>query len=202
MTQTDLDPFDIASNVVLLEYSSFYAYIDTISDFLQQREQEIKLQEKGEEASYDEYIEMLLPKFKATLFSSFFISIYGYLETNLTNHCKDVKEKFKYDLSVSDLSGRGVQKHMKYLVKVHKIQYPPEWEKIKKLNLLRNCITHNQGQVQGCNDSDKVIDFVQEHPFLEIHDGYVVLTKEFCNDAIEIVFSFIHSIMIKPTYSK
>ena len=92
------------------------------------------LEQTPPELEYDYYRLSSISEFENTLFSSFFVTIYFYLELELTRHCRDLEKTSQEKLSLSDIVGSGAQRAITYLVKVHHIDFSlgnsPEWEKI------------------------------------------------------------------------
>lgn len=203
-------------------FSSFYDYLETIVDFLENERkshnQSIdEINEKlksGEiespddpgqmppELEFDYFRLERISEFENILFSSFFVSIYFYLESELTKHCGDIKQQSQEGLSLSDIAGRGVQRAMIYLVKVHRIEFSldnnPEWGKIQNFNLLRNCIVHNQGRLDDGFEGGKkkLLEFVQKpNSKLKLVDTWCVLDKDFCLEALDTIQAFLHSVI-------
>lgn|SRR5574341_806777 len=203
-------------------FASFYDYLETIVNFLDNERQshnqsidEIsKKLSSGEikppddpgrmppELEFDYYRLERISEFENILFSSFFVSVYFYLESELTKHCGDLQRKNQEPLSLSDIVGSGVQRAMTYLVKVHHIELSldnnPEWKKIQNYNLLRNCIVHNQGRLDDGFErgKEKLLRFIQEPDSkLKLVDTWCVLDKDFCLEALNTIQAFLHSVI-------
>lgn len=202
-------------------FSSYYEYLETIVGFLEserakhnQSIDEINQKIDAGEITvpddeykmppaleYDYYRLSTISEFENTLFSSFFVTIYFYLESELTRHCRYLEKKSNEKLSVSDVVGNGVKRAVTYLVKVHHIDFSlgnnPEWEKIQDYHALRNCIVHNQGRLDDGFDKgqrERLLKFIQKSK-LQVENTWCVLNKEFCLEALDTVKTFLHSVV-------
>jgi hypothetical protein len=195
---------------------SFDDYLTAIVDFLENEQKKYKQniddvsekivgdsEEMPDELRYAYYeLESFFPEFENTLFSSFFVAIYFYLESELTRYCRDLEKRNPEMLLLSDIVGTGVQRSMTYLVKVQRIEFSvensPEWNKILKYGVLRNCIAHNQGRVDEVfNDSRRkeLLEFIQRKDSKLMLDGTrCILNKEFCSDALQTIKKFLYSV--------
>lgn len=214
------DIWDEAENAD--EYKgSFDDYLTAIVDFLENEQKKYKknvddVREKkvdvSDEMLLDEFIDELrgaeyqlesfFPEFENTLFSSFFVAIYFYLESELTRHCRDLEKRNPKMLLLSDIVGTGVQRSMTYLIKVQRFEFSleksSEWSKILKYGILRNCIAHNQGRVDdGFSDGKRkeLLEFIQRKDSKLTLDGTrCILNKGFCSDALQTIKKFLYSV--------
>jgi hypothetical protein len=212
---------DIDKAIFDAGFSSYYDYLETVVIFLESERQKHNqsIDEINEKISSGEIavpvdLEQMPPaleydycglervsEFESTLFSSFFVTVYFYLESELTRHCYDLEKRNKEKLELSDIVGTGVQRAMTYLIKVHHIELSlgnsPEWEKIQNFSILRNCIVHNQGRLdEGFGQREKLIKFIQKPSSrLQLEETRCILNKEFCLDALNTVKAFLYSTM-------
>ncbi len=216
-----------------LVLSSYYDYLETITNFLEsEREKQnqsftemIETREEiegeiveidnaiflddVEQAQVDVDLEHYsyrlanVVEFENTIFSSFFVTIYFYLESELTRYCRDLEKKHQEKLSLSDIVGNGVQRAITYLVKVQHIDFSlgnsKEWEKIQNYNVLRNCIVHNQGMLDESfdkNQREKLLKFIQRpNSNLQVKYKLCILNKDFCLESLDTIKLFLHSIL-------
>jgi hypothetical protein len=202
-----------------LEMPSFDAYLETISRFLKGEtknhleeisdfKEELKsgkivLDDEPGELTYEDHLNDLLKdinEFESILLNSFFVTIYGFLESQLMQRCRELEQHSKgVALSISEIRGKGsVEKAMIYLIKVQRIDFSlnngPEWERIQNFNRLRNCIVHNEGRLDdGLKEGrDKLEKFIrQKGSNLHLNDPYIILTQEFCKKAWETIEEFL-----------
>lgn len=81
------------------------------------------------------------------------------------------QEEKSYSLSLSDLSGKGIDRAVNYLNKVAGLNVSKtsqEWNHVKKVQKVRNVIVHQEGKLidaQG-NQIKDVINYVNESKYL------------------------------------
>ena len=220
---SDSDLWESLTKVVFeTGFSSYYDYLETIVNFLESEKgkhnqsiDEISQKIESGEIEISDDLNQMPPQlqydydrlssifeFENTLLSSFFVTIYFHLESELTRHCRSLEKKSQEKLSLSDIVGSGVQRAITYLVKVHRIDFSlgnsPEWEKIQNYNILRNCIVHNQGRLDESLEKghrDKLLKFIQKpNSKLQLEDSWCILNKEFCLEALDTIKEFLYSV--------
>ena len=217
------DPEALARLIFQIEMPPFDAYLETISKFLKaetekQRKDIDDFKEQissgkivpddepdqiSIEQQYEEHVNSLLneiEEFENILLKSFLVTIYGFLESQLMQRCRELEQQNKgVTLSISEIRGEGsVQKAMTYLIKVQHIDLSLSnssgWERIQNYNALRNCIVHNEGRLDdGLKEGrDKLEKFIKRKGSnLHLYDPYIFLTKEFCKMAWETIEEFL-----------
>ena len=180
-------------------FAPFYDYLDTIVSFLddERKSHDKSIDEiskklsSGEikppddpgqmpsELEFDYYRLERIAEFENILFNSFIVTIYSYLESELISYCRKLEKQSPQKVLWSDLAGKNVvDKAMTYLIKVQQIEFSlgssAVWEKIQKIRSLRNQIVHEQGSVD---------------------DSLGKTQKDFCQDALNSINSFLHSVM-------
>ncbi len=86
--------------------------------------------------------------------------VYGYFEKLLNDICNEQRAAQNFSLSLKDLHGQGIERARNYLVKVvglKKVFSTPEWQSIKSIGVLRNCVAHRDGFVDFEPDIPKSI---------------------------------------------
>lgn len=140
---------------------------------------------------YQEYTEIL----RRSLFSY----IYSVIENMLNDLCNSERESKKLKLSLSDLSGKGIERAKNYLKKVAEIQFPAEsgeWQELKVYNLVRNCLVHREGELGDSNDDRTIREWALRCPdCLEVkHDvvgrEFLEIKRDLCYRALEVVRQF------------
>lgn len=140
-----------------------------------------------------------IDEFTNLMRSSFFVSLYSYLEAWLNNECRESqKENPQIKISLDDIHGAGINRAKIYLMKVLDTSFPfddPNWEQIQWFSKIRNCIVHNEGKVR---DTD-LKKYIENHPKLrcEMFFGYeyVMLDEGFCETAIAVTRAFLRSLL-------
>ncbi len=118
------------------------------------------------------------------------LTIYGYFEHELDKLCMLYKSEKVFKLSLSDLSGKGIDRSTDYLEKVAEIdacKKTKEWNQIKIIQKIKNIIIHQDGKLkdsQGKPIKD-VIDYINQMDSLG-GEGEVILKEGFLNHALSI----------------
>lgn len=211
------DPFLQASSLDEPRVNPFFSfddYLTTMTLFLEE-EQEKHTQyvtdlfwkvESGQtemqgEFDYASYELNKFPEFENTLFSSFFVMIYSFMESELIWYCRELATRNPQSVLLSDLAGtNSVEKAINYLVKVQHVEFlkkdNPEWEEIKNFTYLRNCIVHNQGRVdEFFNKRKELLDFIERKDSkIKLESTRCILDKDFCSFALDKIKGFLGSV--------
>ena len=132
--------------------------------------------------------------------SSFFISLYSYLEAQLNKECQlSQQDNPQIKILLKDINGNGIDRAKTYLVKVLDTSFPFDkdsaWETIRWFGKIRNCIVHAEGKVTEPN----LKKYIENHPNLHCEmifgDDIVVLDEGFCEKAIAVVGAFLQSLL-------
>lgn len=131
--------------------------------------------------------------------SSFFVSIYSYLEAQLNKECRESQHDTQIKISLDDIHGAGIYRAKTYLVKILDTSFPFDddttWEQIQWFNKIRNCIVHNEGKVKERD----LIKYIENQPnsHCEVFFGsnYVILDEGFCEKAIAVIGTFLKSLL-------
>ncbi|MEK3905025.1 hypothetical protein [Paenibacillus sp. FSL R7-0179] len=87
--------------------------------------------------------------------NALFIGMYGDVEAYLNKICNAHKTSKNLNISLKDISGQGIERAVTYLNKVvgiEGIKSSTEWSELKKWNLIRNILVHNNGVIRDNND--------------------------------------------------
>lgn len=116
------------------------------------RVSEMSEQEKLMELDYQSVDESkLFDTFPSVLRGSLLMFLIGFLENELQVLCSHLRDTHKFELSPSDLRGKGIVLYQTYFKKVAGLSFPdqtPTWREILFLNDVRNHIVHNGGVVK------------------------------------------------------
>jgi hypothetical protein len=133
---------------------------------------------------------------------NFIISLVTIIENETRAYCNTLYKHKKVPIKYSELRGSAIEKFLNYTEKLAGIKFDFSEEMIKSLKLLselRNCIIHTDGYIKDCSNKQAIIDFSDK--FGEIKNGRIYLSKEFCQDALELVKKFFNEIF-KSGYFK
>lgn len=137
-----------------------------------------------------------IEKCRNLLLSSFFVSVYGFLESELKGECassggnwKSYKKDGKSDIeaALECLKGLGYQ-----------VADDIDWEEINGYyRPLRNCIAHCSGVLNDCQQNEKLKKYIQGNPMaLSISSsGVILLSADFCENALDKIMKFLVSVL-------
>lgn len=124
---------------------------------------------------------------------SLVITIYNFLEDQLTELCEIISEGIASKIKLKDLSDKGVERALKYLTKVGGLDLSKvgrELPYIKSVNQLRNQIVHNGGYLPD-DPSHKLNEFVSRTSTLSGNPGgHISLSPDFIGEFIGILTEF------------
>jgi len=113
-------------------------------------------------------------------------------------HPKDV-ERWRRR-SLSDVKGKGINQAKSYLTTdlgVKAAFNMHEWSEIQEYNRLRNCLVHNEGAVKKSRNETALRAYVKGKSTLSLNspDDEIILSKEFCEEALNVVGRFLRAIV-------
>lgn len=133
--------------------------------------------------------------FLRTFRYSVLVSVYSFLESSMSSMCRRLRQMKKFSLGVEDIKGGGIERNQIYLVKLCGIEFPEEskeWQEIKKLNRIRNCIVHANGNVTQVRDKTKLLNIVASTNWVSLENNrYLIIDRQYIESAICWVEKFI-----------
>ncbi|MBK5270335.1 MAG: hypothetical protein JJE22_04900 [Bacteroidia bacterium] len=137
--------------------------------------------------------------FPEILWRTTFLHIYNLAESSLDEICRNIQEVENYDLMISDMFGKGINRAALYLQKVAKKNQSFQteyWYKLNDFNKIRNILVHS-GAIVGINNKEiiRIINkYTDKGISLPDFDGYeyseINFKKEFCVYTLETVKTF------------
>jgi hypothetical protein len=152
-----------------------------------------------------EYINTFEGEFHCSQFEnlsaySIITSCYMLFETNLTAFANIAKKHYFLGLKYNDLAGGKTEKIKTYLSKLANIDIAKNdyWAQLKDLEVIRNCIIHNEGKVNHeFKDSKKIKSIVHKYSDhisvnkpIYADEDYLIIKFSLCNHFLEILNSF------------
>lgn len=187
-------------------------FIDTVVKRDEEDEEDIEESYENEEDEDDSFIRSLNSfsffqgdkyrygiEFPHIMRTSLFFTCFAFLENYLIKACKDIRQRKRVDLDISDLRHNGIEKAQVYLKKVAGLNFPdksPEWNYIRKCNKVRNILIHNGGYIDGNNEKQiKEIESIKgirldKHFF----ENRIILDRSFCFEFIQKMRVFIKEV--------
>jgi uncharacterized protein YutE (UPF0331/DUF86 family) len=144
--------------------------------------------------SFVDFSENLEESFKRNLNYSFITLLYSFLESSLNDLCSFLKEQKNLDLNFNDLNREGIIRAKNYLEKVCKLCFSAignEWNEIEKLNKIRNCIVHTNGNVEKFRQTTKIKNIAEHTKYIELENDYLVVNNNYIMLMIEAINKFV-----------
>lgn len=131
---------------------------------------------------------------------------YMLFETNLVSFANIAKEHFCIELKHNELVGGKTEKIKKYLSKLADIDVSRihSWSSLKDLEIIRNCIIHNEGKVnEEFKDYQKTESIVKKYvnhiyvnkPLYE-NENYLIVKFSLCDLFLEELNSFFDELIV------
>lgn len=124
------------------------------------------------------------------------VSIYSLLEDSMNSICRFLTTQRNLPLELNDLNDKGIFRAQKYLTKVCGIDFPEtsrEWNEIRKLNKVRNCIVHTNG------NASKIEEMARQTRGIALETGrpYLIIEREYIANATDWISSLLEDIFKK-----
>ncbi|MED4971372.1 hypothetical protein, partial [Parageobacillus toebii] len=210
---------------------SFTHYINAMENFLDNQLKELEEQYIEEtknvppevaenifEYQYEDQFYYYQDEFPNILRKSFIISLYSFLEQELIRICRHIEKNNSFEVRLDDIKDKGIFKCHEYLTEIAKIDFSTvnnEWEKIKKINKIRNHFVHNGSDILDkvvkpkSNKERKINQTFRAFEYFKLAEEdkiytkfresmndkkilkyHVKITSEFCKEALNIIKSF------------
>lgn len=210
------DPYDYISNTERSyfehEMSLFSDYLESMTKFLEGESElhQESIQQFVDSApdeifdwspvAYEQYRLEIITEFSSTLYYSYFVTLFSYLENKLVKECKRRQNEKKILLAFSDIAGQNdVEKAKVYFKKVLQTPFPSssiEWEAIQKHKMVRNCIVHQRGIIDDLKQDDKLQAYLKKKNLL--NDNKITLNQEYCKEVTDTIRKFLFQVLSQP----
>lgn len=140
-----------------------------------------------------------LALYEDLFFESFILWLYGYFEKQMNEFCNGYRICHGLEVQLSDIRGKGIKRASHYL-KICKLQLPKPniWEKLIRLQDIRDSIIHNGGIIVTDIKRQKALkEFINKEDQKIItlsSNGKINLSKLFCEKTIKLVFDYLKEI--------
>jgi len=191
---------------------SLRVYLKTLEEFINKQEDEeiasIKARfPEGAEINWSyHYPAHWEDIFYSQLRSSFVVSIVSIAELYIDRICKQVSQILSLPFEYNDkekfkIRGNNFFRGKKYLRKFGNFKNPSDklWELINLIYLVRNCIVHNNNDIETMKNEKgkigkKLSNFVDKQPGLSESQGYLEMHSEFPIFSIDKIQEFVSSL--------
>ena len=113
------------------------------------------------------------------------VSIYSFLENAVNRLCRNLARKNSYSFALNDLKGEGIVRARNYLEKSAGADFNllnGEWSKLLKLNKVRNCIVHCEGDVSASKIAS-IAEMINATPGLSLRNERLITVERIYIDA-------------------
>src|SRR4030042_2915805 len=109
---------------------------------------------------------------------SILVIVYSFIENSMNSLCRYLHGYKKLSIGIDDLKGVGIERAKLYLEKVCLIDLPNTWSRLEKLNRIRNCIVHAEGDVDATKSPGKLKNIIRHTKGLELESDRFIIIKE------------------------
>lgn len=147
-----------------------------------------------------EFIYLRLHRYSAVL------AAYSYLENSMNKICINLENSKDIPLTVTDMSGQGIDRCKLYLDKMCNIDFMTinsYWSRLKDLNKLRNCIVHGDGDAERVKSRNNLINLIENHNELSfIENKLVMISEPYIKESIDDIEFFLSYLVDKDNKKK
>ena len=127
--------------------------------------------------------------------NSFLVSAISLLEHELNLICNRLKKEQNIRINLSDLTGDTLERTKKYFQNAG-LELPfsdPSWQEINNYYMVRNCIVHNNGLIQGVKGERALRSYISRKKIIseDTIKEEIALTPEFCREVVETIQVFL-----------
>lgn len=135
---------------------------EDLNDTIQHYEKMVSETEKDSDsleqiAEFCHYDKEAIKEFIKTLRYSLLVTSYSFLETSLDKLCHMFYKRKGISIPPSGLTEKGIDRSKEYLKKHCSVIFPSgkrDWQELKNLNKIRNCIVHANGNILRLKDKE------------------------------------------------
>lgn len=120
---------------------------------------------------------------------SFIVLLHIFTENELRNFCSRLQKENQLTIAVTDLKGSAIDQVRTFLTKLAGIgmqDFPQKnWENLRTLQKIRDCIVHAYGRVKDSRDEKFLLEFAANGAGISIGcDGRLLAEKAFCQQQL------------------
>lgn len=120
---------------------------------------------------------------------SFIVSLQIFMETQLRRFCSDIQRERHVPISVTDLKGSAIDQTRIFLTKLAGVivqDFPEkEWENLRTLQKIRDCIVHAYGRVKDSRDESFLRQLASNITGVSIdYEGRLLIEKGYCEQQL------------------
>ena len=141
--------------------------------------------------------DLLADPFPRLLHAGFIISVVIFLEQQLTLFSQSLQRAEDLGLTIKDLSGSLIERFRKYCERVAHLPFSvsnENWEDLRGVLEIRNCLVHNNGLFEGFGKANTVEAFAKRHGTPIIEDGMLSVNTGTSLKVLDVVKVFVEAI--------
>ena len=120
---------------------------------------------------------------------SFIVLLQIFTETQLRSFCWELQTERHLSIGVTDLKGTAIEQIRSFLTKLVGVgaqDFPQkEWEDLRTLQKIRDCIVHAYGRVKDSRDEAFLRELASKGAGISIgDDGRLLVVKDFCQQRL------------------
>ena len=182
---------------VLSNYTQFFGNLVDLQCHFDDLKTVLKKTEEIEFPEHEEFVEgesLISDIFPDITRKSFIVTLLIALDTQFKTYCDILSNATDQKLKWNNLKGSALERFILYSEKVCGVANVYESNSRKQLAALievRNCIVHNNSNIQGFSKAKVIEELASKLDGLTIEDGYISLELSACYECADIVFNFI-----------
>lgn len=131
---------------------------------------------------------------RGTFRASTITALISFVETTLSQICRDVRLIIQEDLKPSDLNGSAVGRSKKYLKRFGGFTADQVvWERIGDIVQVRNALVHANGDIDQCRNPRKIREIVSANPGLNESYGAISIDRSYLEHCLGCVENLLSS---------
>jgi hypothetical protein len=145
-------------------------------------------------ASHSDDYQMLSESFVRTMRNAFLISVFSLIEDQFGTICEKLQKKRNMPFGWRDLRYDILDRGNRYILALtgRAPNTIPVWSKLRFYQKLRNCIVHNDGELQ----EESVISLARGAGILPTDEDKLFLTEDFCKEVTDNVGVFFKELYV------
>lgn len=160
------------------------------------------MSEDQKEAYLEEFISF--DSYKNLLHSYYLITLYSLFEVTLNVIRNHAERKFSLNKSLTNLKGQGINRAKNYLTKIVKVPRSifggSNWDHIKKLQVIRNFLLHNDRGIPRGKDGDIIQRYIEKNSkLLDVNPGVnrtIIVKKTYCQFSWKNIAGFMNDLLM------
>lgn len=128
---------------------------------------------------------------------SFIVILHIVLEDRLRATCNEIHNRRDLPIKEKDLKGAPLERVSTFLKKIAAIDYNNQsvWQKLKDLQMIRDCIVHTNGKIEESRDKNRLYDLCKKEIGISSEDGSLVVDNSYCTRTLEAIAAYFSGLL-------